>query len=84
MKFFWTKTNPPSTQLHVRDLKPGMKVPFDKGIAEIERLELMNGQNGEQLTFIGGGSSKSAVAVRVHFVAHDPVIAHPNDIIVYF
>jgi peptidoglycan/LPS O-acetylase OafA/YrhL len=28
MKFFWRKTNPPSTKLHDRDLKRGMKVPL--------------------------------------------------------
>lgn len=82
MKFFWLKTNPPSSKLHVRDLKWGVKVPLGDGkVAEVECLEIMDGSNGE-LAYIGG--SKSAVAIKIHFHDHTPVIAHPNDTVDYF
>lgn len=63
----------------VRDLKPGMKVTDPMGNAhEIKLTEIMNGQNGEKAQFIGG-SEKTALAVRVHFLDRDPIIAHPNE-----
>lgn len=77
MRFFWLKTNPPSSKLRVRDLKPGMKVPIGTGTAEVMLVEMTSG-------FIGGNGAKSARALRVHFTDHDPVIAHPNDEVDHF
>lgn len=77
VRFFWTKTNPPITAQHVRDLQPGYIVKFaNGGTGAVDRLEVT-------ADYIGG-AGKSARAIKVHFVGHDPVIAHPDDEIRYF
>lgn len=77
MKWFWLRADK-DQKLHVRDLKPGIKVQLGDGkVAEVERLEVTK-------DFIGGVGRKSAMATLIHFRDHAPVLAHPNDTVDYF
>jgi 2-polyprenyl-3-methyl-5-hydroxy-6-metoxy-1,4-benzoquinol methylase len=71
------KTDP--SKLHVRDLRPGMVVPVGEGkTATVHSIEWMNGRNGEPPTFVSrhnGIQDKSALAMKVYFHDHEPLIS---------
>lgn len=45
----------------------------------VQRVELMDGNNGEEPLYIGGGGEKTALALRIHFREGPSAIVHPND-----
>lgn len=74
------KTDP--AKLYVRDLRPGMTVPVGSGkSATVHSIEVMDGHNGEPPKMMLGGGLPSAMAMKVYFNDHEPLIAHPGTVV---
>lgn len=70
-----------TSQLCVRDLRPLDVIPVGKSkMATVSSLTVLNGKNGEPPRMIAGGRP-SAIAIRIEFFDHDPIVAHPGDIV---
>lgn len=60
------------TQLCVRDLRPGMTVPLGDKMVTVSSVVRL-----EPPRIIAGGLP-SAMALKIEFTDHEPVIAHPG------
>lgn len=61
--------------LRVRDLRPGMIVPIGDGTATVKVAYFMDGKEARLLSHEG----RTALAMKVEFHDHEPVIAHPAE-----
>jgi hypothetical protein len=79
MRLITILKNSDSTKLYVRDLKPGMIVPVGSKTARVSKVTIMDGSDGEPMRLISNGVT--AVARRIEFDDHEPVIVHPATVI---
>lgn len=85
MNYFSTVTAPilfllpkKSVGFCARDLKPNMKIKIGRKIATVSSIAALDGSNGEPMLMIGG-ARPSAVAIKIEFVDHETLVAHPAD-----
>jgi len=58
-----------------RDLKRGDSTP----VGVVDRVERLNGKNGEKAVYVGSGREKTAIGLRIHFQDRpEPLVVHPN------
>jgi hypothetical protein len=73
-----SRLNTPLKYISVRDIEPGMIVQRGDENLVVRSVTALDGSNGEPPEMIGG-DYPSAMAIKIEFENHDPLICHPSE-----
>jgi hypothetical protein len=71
-----SKTDPDT--LYARDIKPGMVVARGEKLLTVTAVSWMS---GKEVRLLSGNGLPAAVAIKLEFAEHEPLLVHPSQII---